>query len=257
MNPLSAVIITKNEEANIGRCLDSLVGLADDVVVIDSFSIDSTVEIAEKRGARVILRQFDDFMGQKNFGIEQARFPLVLSLDADECPDEMLRQSIQKAKENPSFDGWRMNMLTNYCGTWIRHSGWYPDPKLRLFDTRKGRWAGKNPHEKFTFFAENTPVGQLDGHLLHFSYPTVESHLRKAEFYSTIGAEYLVASGRRVGWLAPWTHAAAKWFKEFVWLRGFLDGRAGWTIARISAWATFLKYQKARRIADSGLRNSD
>jgi glycosyltransferase involved in cell wall biosynthesis len=246
MTPLSAIIITKNEESNIARCLDALVGVADEIIVVDSGSTDRTTEIAASKGARVVFRTFDNFRDQKNFGIAQARFPHIFSLDADEVPDEKLRQSIISIKKNWAASGYRVRMLTNYAGAWIWHSGWYPDPKLRIIDTRLGNWAGKNPHEKMAFFDGNTPkTPLLAGNLLHFSFPTVESHWRKADFYSTIGARFLVEKGRKIWWIARFLHAAAKWIKMFLLRRGFLDGRAGWTIARIGAWETYQKYKKA------------
>jgi glycosyltransferase involved in cell wall biosynthesis len=246
MTPLSAIIITKNEEPNIGRCLDALAGLADEIIVVDSGSTDKTVEIAVAKGAKVVFRAFDNFRDQKNFGIAQASFPHIFSLDADEVPDETLRQSIISIKKYWVADGYRMKRLTNYAGKWIWHSGWYPDSKLRIIDTRLGNWAGKNPHEKMAFFAEKTPkTPLLDGNLLHFSFPTVESHWRKAEFYSSVGAKYLVEKGRKIWFIERFIHASAKWIKMFLFRRGFLDGRAGWTIARIGAWETFQKYKKA------------
>src|SRR3954465_7519353 len=149
MLPLSAVIITFNEEKNIARCLDSLIGIVDDVVVIDSFSTDKTEEICKSKGVRFIQHVFEGHIQQKNWAITQAKFPHILSLDADEALDETLKQSILLLKNNWQKDGYYMNRLTNYCGKWIRHCGWYPDKKLRLWDSRKGHWTGTNPHDKY------------------------------------------------------------------------------------------------------------
>ncbi len=251
MQPLSVVIITKNEEKNIGRCLDSVASIADDVVVIDSFSTDRTREIALEKGARVFERAFDDFRGQKNFGLEKALFPHVLAIDADESPDEELQKSILEVKKSWAFDGYKMDMLTFYADAWIWHSGWHPDPKLRLFDTRKGAWRGKNPHEKFEFDRPDDPRSRsprLRGCLLHFSFPTVESHWKKAETYSTLGAHFVVEKGKKVPFWRPFASSAAKFLKMYFLKRGFLDGRMGLKIAQISAWETFQKYQKARKI---------
>ncbi len=126
MTPISAVIITYNEEKNIGRCLESLQGIADDVVVVDSFSIDKTREICEAHGTRFVEHAFDGHIEQKNWAITQAKYPHVLSLDADECLSEELKKSILSAKENWTADGYSMNRLTSYCGTWIKHGNWYP-----------------------------------------------------------------------------------------------------------------------------------
>jgi len=139
---ISAVIITFNEEKNIGRCLDSLQKVADEIVVVDSCSNDKTCEICEKYGVRFIQNRFKGHIEQKNFAMQQAEYDWVLSLDADEVLSLELTDSILKVKKDWVIDGYAFNRLTNYCGTWIRHCGWYPDTKLRLWDKRRGRWGG-------------------------------------------------------------------------------------------------------------------
>src|ERR1041385_5289202 len=129
---LSVVIITYNEEKNIVRCLDSIREIADDIVVVDSFSTDKTEMICKEKGVRFIQHKFEGHIEQKNWAITQAKFPFVLSLDADEAPDEELKKEILKVKADANYDGYKMNRLTNYCGKWIRHCGWYPDTKLRI-----------------------------------------------------------------------------------------------------------------------------
>ncbi|MEZ4917990.1 MAG: glycosyltransferase family 2 protein [Saprospiraceae bacterium] len=130
MHKLSAVIITYNEERNIGRCLDSLEGVADEIVVVDSFSSDQTEAICQAKGARFIPHAFEGHIQQKNYALDQANHALVLSLDADEALSDELRASVLAAKSSLDFSGYFMNRLTNYCGTWVHHSGWYPDRKL-------------------------------------------------------------------------------------------------------------------------------
>src|SRR6187551_311049 len=132
---LSVVIITFNEERNIARCLDSVREIADDVVVVDSFSTDKTEAICREKGARFVQHKFEGHIEQKNYAVTQAKFPYILSLDADEAPDEKLIASIKKVKADWIADGYSMNRLTNYCGKWIHHCGWYPDVKLRLWDS--------------------------------------------------------------------------------------------------------------------------
>ena len=149
MTPLSAVIITFNEERNIGRCLTSLIGIADDIVIVDSFSSDKTESICNAFGVRFVQHKFEGHIEQKNWAISQAKFPRILSLDADEALDANLKKSILEAKNNWKYDGYEMNRLTNYCGKFIHHSGWYPDKKMRLWDSRKGKWGGTNPHDKY------------------------------------------------------------------------------------------------------------
>jgi len=131
---LSVVIITFNEEKNIARCLDSVATIADDIVVVDSFSTDNTKHICEEKNIHFIEHKFDGHIEQKNWAITQAKHQYVLSLDADEALTKELQVEIIKAKNNWQYDGYSFNRLTNYCGVWIKHCGWYPDKKLRLWD---------------------------------------------------------------------------------------------------------------------------
>ena len=142
MIKLSVVIIAFNEERNIARCLQSVKDIADDILVVDSFSSDKTREIALSYGARVIEHGFEGHIQQKNWAITQSKYPHILSLDADEALSDELKKSIIEAKSNWQFYGYNMNRLTNYCGKWVRYCGWYPDKKLRLWDCRQGEWKG-------------------------------------------------------------------------------------------------------------------
>lgn len=139
---LSAVIITYNEEDNIERCLESLEKTADEILVVDSFSSDRTAEICKSKGVEFIQHSFEGHIEQKNYALSRASNDYVLSLDADEALSDKLIQSIRAAKQNWSTNGYSVNRLTNYCGKWIRHCGWYPDKKIRLWDKRKGTWGG-------------------------------------------------------------------------------------------------------------------
>jgi glycosyltransferase involved in cell wall biosynthesis len=244
---LSAVIITFNEERNIGRCLDSLADVADEVVVVDSFSSDKTEEICRAKGARFIQHAFEGYGAQKNWALQQALCPCVLSLDADEALNEKLRDSILFVKNNWRHDGYTFNRLTNYCGQWIRHCGWYPDQKLRLFDTRKGRWGNDAVHESVEL-EEGGSVGHLDGDLLHYSYYTVNEHIERTRRYADIAARAMYERGRRVTWLHLIFAPVLKFFKSYFLKLGFLDGRAGWTICKISAWETYLRYRALLRL---------
>lgn len=246
MRPLSVVIITHNEERNIGRCLVSVKEIADDIVVVDSYSTDRTEAIVREHGARFIQHTFDGHIQQKNWAITQAAHPFILSLDADEALDDRLRNSIARAKEG-SADGHTMNRLTNYCGSWIRHGGWYPDVKLRLWDSRKGRWAGTNPHDRY----EMDPAARivhLAGDILHYSYYAVADHYKQVDYFTTIAAKALAAEGRRADFVKLWISPVAKFLGSYIVQLGFLDGRHGFTIARISAYATRLKYIKLRAL---------
>lgn len=248
MTPLSVVIIAYNEERNIGRCLESVQDVADDIVVLDSFSTDRTAEICAAFGVRFIQHAFDGHIQQKNRAVTHALYPHVLSLDADEALDETLKASILEVKKNWVSDGYTMNRLTNYCGQWIRHSGWYPDRKLRLWDSRKGRWGGENPHDKYELTGENATTSHLKGNILHFSYYTTNDHYRQAEYFTTILAKSQFEKGRKAPWLIMMLSPVAKFLRNYFIRLGILDGKAGFTIARISAWATYRKYKKIRQL---------
>lgn len=250
MIKLSAVIITFNEEKNIGRCLDSLKGIADDIVVVDSFSTDRTEEIAKAKGARFIKHKFEGHIEQKNFAATQAIYPHVLSLDADEALSDNLKESISAVKINWLCDGYYMNRLTNYCGRWITHSGWYPDRKLRLWDSRLGRWNGINPHDKYEL-NQGTKVGFLKGDILHYSYYSVEEHVRQSAYFSEIAAKAMHKKGKRAGISNLILNPLIKFAKLYFLQLGLLDGYAGFQIAKITARATFDKYKKLRRLSNS------
>ena len=153
MTPISVVIITLNEEKNIGRCIVSVLDIADEIVVLDSLSTDKTKEICLNYPVKFFEQPFLGYIEQKNKALEFSTYPHVLSLDADEEISAELKKSIQKVKENGVGDGYYFNRLTNYCGKWIKHTDWYPDQKLRLFDKRKGQWSGTNPHDIYTLQA--------------------------------------------------------------------------------------------------------
>lgn len=245
MIKLSVVIITFNEERNIGRCLESVKEIADEVVVLDSFSSDRTEEIVKSFGGKFYQHKFDGHIQQKNRAITYASSPYVLSLDADEALSAELKKSILAVKKDWNYNGYRMNRLTNYCGKWIKHSGWYPDTKLRLWDSRKGRWGGINPHDKYELFNDE-PTGFLEGDLLHYSYYSVEEHYKQAEKFSSIAAKALAQRGKKSGLLKMYIKAAAKFARNYILKAGFLDGREGYVICRITAWETYLKYKKLR-----------
>jgi len=247
MPNLSVVIITYNEERNIARCIDAVRDFADDIVVVDSFSTDRTLEIAEAKGARVVTHNFPGHIEQKNWAITQAKFPFILSLDADEVVSEQLKQSILKVKNNASYDGYTMNRLTNYCGKWVRHCGWYPDKKLRLWDSSKGSWGGVNPHDKYDM-VEGASILHLKGDLLHYSYYTLIDHFNQVNKFTEISAKALHAMGKRSSLLKVVFSASFRFVRDYFFLLGILDGYTGFLICRISAQASFFKYAKLRQL---------
>ena len=248
MPQLSVVIITYNEEKNIARCLDSVKDIADEIVVLDSFSTDKTREICEAKGAKFYQHAFDGHIQQKNRAITYASSPYILSLDADEALDDTLRRSIVQVKQNWTHDGYYMNRLTNYCGHWVRHCNWYPDTKLRLWDSRKGHWTGINPHDKYELTDGDKNTKHIKGDILHYSYNTVEDHYKQVEYFTNIASKAYVEKGKKAPLYKLMANPVAKFIDHYILHLGFLDGKTGYLISRISAYATWLKYKKIRQI---------
>jgi len=244
---LSAVIITYNEEKNIGRCLESLKEVVDEMVVVDSYSSDRTGEICKEYGAVFIQHTFHGHIEQKNWAIDQASHPYILSLDADECLSEALRASILAAKKDWNFDGYYFNRLTNYCGKWIRHTSWYPSPKLRLWNSRKGSWGGTNPHDVF-ILEKGATKKQLKGDLLHYSYYTLAEHIDQINKFSSIAANSYFQQGRRSNLSLILFRPLARFLKEYFLKLGLLDAYYGLQISVNSAHGIFLKYVKLRML---------
>jgi glycosyltransferase involved in cell wall biosynthesis len=244
---LSVVIITHNEERNIGRCLESLRGVADDVLVLDSGSTDRTTEICLEYGARVHQHVFDGFAEQKNRANAMAKYDHILSLDADEELTESLRNSISLKKHNFAAAGYRIKRRTIFCGRWIRHSGWYPDAKLRLFDRRKGEWKGAKIHEAFILHSA-APTPYLEGDMMHYSFHTIEQHTSTVNKYSTLKAELMYDQGRKGSLPAMIIAPLIKFVKQYFFKLGILDGWQGLLIAANSAHGVFLKYIKLRQM---------
>jgi glycosyltransferase involved in cell wall biosynthesis len=247
---LSVVLITFNEEANITRCLDSVKEIADDIVVLDSFSVDRTCEIAEEKGARVFRQAFAGHVQQKNDALQFARFPYVLSLDADEAPDDELKKAILAVKKNFRMDGYCFNRLTSYGGQWIRYGGWYPDKKLRLWDRRKGQWCGTDPHDRFEM-QEGSRIGWLPGNLLHYSYSDREAHQRQSDKFSESAALAMFRQGKSASFSKRYLSPVFRFFYSYFLRAGFLEGRAGFDIAWISAMASFKKYRRLYQLQQS------
>ncbi len=258
MNAISAVIITYNEEANIGRCLDSVKTVADEVIVLDAFSTDNTVLIARSKGAIVKQEKFTGYIQQKNRAILYASNDYILSLDADEALDGTLINAIHEAWQQPPADAWVMSRCTNYCGKFIRRGTWYPDKKIRLFNKKIARWGGSNPHEKVEMLKENCTVKTLKGDILHYSFKTIEDHQRKNNNYSSLAANALYSKKIKSNWYKMLVHPFWAFFHFYIIRAGFLEGFHGLVIAINTAHATFMKYTKLYQLQhNQPLRNKD
>jgi glycosyltransferase involved in cell wall biosynthesis len=253
MNKISVVIITYNEESNIVRCLDSVKDIADEVVVVDSFSTDRTKELCLNYGIRFYEHPFEGYISQKNFANSLAQFDYILSLDADEALSEELNISIQNAKETFVCDGYIMSRMVNYCGTWIKHGSWYPDKKLRLFRKDKGSWEGVLIHETLEMH-EGSTIGYLKGDILHYSYTSLEGHIAQFDNFTTISAEELYREGRKATFVKLYFSPVSLFAKGFFVRLGFLDGHYGVLICIVNAFATYMKYAKLKELTKQAKR---
>ncbi|WP_368563421.1 glycosyltransferase family 2 protein [Pseudoxanthomonas sp. UTMC 1351] len=232
--PISACIITFNEADRIGDCLASL-AFCDEVVVVDSYSTDATVAIAEAAGARVLQRPFEGFRSQKQFAIEQARHDWVLCLDADERVSDVLHKSIEAARDSGFGDagGYRFARLSDYFGRFLRHGNAYPDRVLRLFDRRRGGWRGKREvHEAASV---DGPVRTLAGDLIHYPYRSLEQQLGKTQRYARMMAEHDFARGKRATLAKLVLSPAWRFWRGYLLRGGFLDGWHGLVYAYVRA----------------------
>jgi glycosyltransferase involved in cell wall biosynthesis len=241
MPALTAILIAYNEELDLPRALVSLKGVADEIILVDSGSTDRTCDIAREFGARVYAHKLGGLAEQKNYAASFASNDWLLSIDCDEELSPELRSSILAWKqEEPVKTGYDFPLMTNYLGGWIRHSGWYPDYKLRLYRRDRGKFVSAL-HEGVKL---DGPAGRLKGHLLHYTVRSYAEHKAKLDVLSTMAAEDMFAHGRK-SWrpamifATPWT-----FFQRLVFQLGVLDGRRGWLIAWLSAAYIYVKYRK-------------
>jgi len=247
---ISACLITLNEESNLDRCLKSLHALVDEIVVVDSGSTDRTPAIAARYQARLFTQPWLGFVGQKNRALELAQYPWVLSIDADEELSPDLQAEILAVRNAPSTEssptaGFSMPRCVQYEGRWIRHGDWYPDRLTRLFRKQNARFVGAKVHERLELPG---PIHPFSSDLWHFSFADRADHWRRCEKYARLWAESQHETGRHATALAPWSHAAFRWFRGYILKRGFLDGPQGWHIAKVCAAEVHLKYSLLREL---------
>ena len=250
---LGVAIITFNAAARLAQCLEAL-SFADEVVIIDGGSTDGTAQIAESHGARVIVeRTWPGFGPQKNRAVQALDTDWILSIDADEIVSPELAGSIRQTIRQSTHDIYAVDRLSSFCGQWIHHSGWYPDWIPRLFRRGAARFSDDLVHERLVF---DTPVGRLDGKLLHYSYENFETVLRKLDSYSTAGAQQRHAAGQQ----ATFTKAVARgtwaFIRTYLLRQGFRDGRAGWMIAMFNAETVYYRFLKLAQLNRQRNRSS-
>lgn len=241
---ISAVIITFNEEDRLPDALASLQGIADEIVVVDSYSTDRTLAIARAAQARVWQNRFEDYGQQKNFALGKAAHEWILNLDADERVSPELKRAMLDLKENAAPAGvaaFAIKRKTFYLGRWIRHSGWYPDRKIRLFKKSAATWQGRI-HEKLLVTGG---VARLGGDILHFTYRDIGDHVRRLDRYANFQAEEIVRQDKKLLLPRLLILPPVTFLRHYLWRLGVLDGFPGLVIAMVSSWGTALKYLKA------------
>ncbi len=249
---ITAVIITHNEETSLEGALKSVAGVASEIVVVDSFSTDNTVKIAKKYTNRVFERAWTNFADQKNFANSKASHPWILSLDADERVSPELRAELADLrKAEPHCPAFSIPRQVFYLGRWIRHSGWYPDRKLRLFRKDKACWEGEYVHEKLVI---EGPVGKLRGSLHHFTYRNIAEHLARINKFSDLGAQKLYAQQKKCRWYHLLFFPFFRFLRAYFWKWGFLDGFAGLVISVLTGYGIFVRYAKLKEIWKKGER---
>lgn len=242
MIKITATVITFNEERDLPDALESL-SWADEIVVVDSESTDRTVEIARGFTDRIFVRLWPGYAAQKSFAAEQASNDWIFNLDADERVSSELAAEITRLKQtaDPTVAGFEMPRKTFYLGRWIKHSGWYPDHKLRLYHRERARWRGDFVHESVEARGN---VERLKGAILHYTVHSASEHHQRLDRYTTLAAEELLSRGRRAGALALLTSPVSAFVRSYIIKLGFLDGIPGLAIAFFAAHYTFLKHLK-------------
>jgi glycosyltransferase involved in cell wall biosynthesis len=238
---LSAIVITRDEAANIGPCLDSL-AFCDERIVVDSGSDDETAELARAKGAQVTQHAWQGFGMQKNFALSLARGEWVLSIDADERVSPVLAAQIVSAVTSKDVHGYEMPRSSSFCGRVMLHSGWHPDYVLRLFRRGKARFSDDLVHERVICAG---PIARLSEPLIHHPVSRLEDAVFRMDRYSTAGAEMLLASGRRLFFFSGIVHGIWAFLRAYVLRAGFLDGAEGFLLAVANAEGTYYRYMKA------------
>ncbi|MDI6732382.1 MAG: glycosyltransferase family 2 protein [Planctomycetota bacterium] len=268
-NPISVCIVCFNEESNIRRCLESVKWVKEyggEIVIVDSFSTDKTVEICREYTDKVFQNPWPGFVKQKNYALSLAQNDWVLSIDADEVISDQLRDKIlsewkdgsYSTNPDPSdpdgssgrgpgtgnkYDAFRMKRHTFYLGRWINYGGWYPDYKIRLFRKSKGRWGGRDPHDR-VIMDDNTAIKNLHYDILHYTYKNLSHQLRTIDRFSDVSSEALMGEGRRFSLFNLLFRPPVKFIETYFIKLGFLDGLAGLIIAVASSFYVFVKYAK-------------
>lgn len=242
MPTITSITITKNNGATIGKCLDSL-AFCDARVVVDSGSTDNTLDIAREKGAHVAYHAWLGFGPQKNFALTFAQGEWIFWLDADEEVTPELAAAVKKAIETDDADGYWVSRLSWFCGQPMRHSGWHPDWVLRVFRRTMGEWSKGLGHDHVMLDGKSAKLA--GGLILHYPVTDLRDAWVKADYYSTVGANELIASGRRISFMSGISHGFFAFLRTYILQLGFLDGARGFLLAVTNAEGTYYRYMKA------------
>ena len=246
MEKLSVCIITYNEEENISGCLES-VKWADEIVIVDGFSTDRTIEIAKRYTDKIFQRKFDGYGRQKNHAIANATSNWILAIDADERITSGLEEEITSIfrASPPPMVGYELPFKVFFRNKWVRHGGWYPEYHLRLFRKESGRFKERLVHEGVEV---SGPVGRLHHFVEHYTYRSISDFIQRMDRYSTLSAEAYYKEGRKVGWMETAFRVWFTFFQMYFLKRGFLDGAVGFQLATLYSYYTFVKYAKLKEL---------
>jgi glycosyltransferase involved in cell wall biosynthesis len=241
LRDISVIITTYNEEKNVSRCLEGLSGFGE-IVMVDAFSTDRTVEIARGYSVTIYRRPYESAAKQKNWALDRARHAWVLILDADEALSIALKREIESLEDERNMEGYWIRRRSEYLGRPIRYCGWQRDKVLRFFRRERGRYDDRQVHEEIALHGKS---GFLAGRLLHFPYPALDQHIEKINEYSGRGANDYHRRGGRMALVNMILHPPFRFLRMYIMQRGFLDGRMGFVLSLISSYGVFLKYAKA------------
>jgi glycosyltransferase involved in cell wall biosynthesis len=244
---ISTCIITFNEEKNIRDCIESVLDFSDEILVVDSESTDNTVKIVKELGARVIIKKWPGHVAQKQFTVDNALFNWIFSLDADERASSELSLKLIDIKENyQKWDEYRafyVNRRNYYFGKWIKYGGWYPEKRIRFFHRDYAKWGGTNPHDK-VIPNSNCKVFDINLDIIHFPYKDITHHFNTIGSYSSIAAEENIRRGKKVYFMQIVYKPVFKFFRDYIFKKGFLLGKVGFIHAVMGAISVFMKYLK-------------
>lgn len=243
-NKISAFVVCQNEEAQIRRCLESI-KWCDEIVIVDSGSTDKTLEICREYTDKIILNQWQGYVEQKSFALQNCLFEWILNIDADEEVSSELQKEIKTAVLRENINGYYINRVVYHMGKWWRKGGWYPEYRLRLSRRLKTTWGGINPHEKAIVEGK---TAKLKGELYHYTYKNLSDQINRLNKYSGTLAENLYKAGERSNFFKIISNPILRFIKFYFVKKGFLEGFPGFIVAVIEAFYVFLKYIKLREL---------